>query len=744
MNKSVSLRSWLICSSFAFALALSFATLGTAHAATIFSENFQDGTIDGWTTSGSVYANLYSGNYSIGMQGTANARRTISTIGYTGVNISLQLAAHSLESGETCIADVSINGGSTWTTALTVANGQDNSALYSASSVPVNADNNANVVVRFRTNVGQTNDYCYGDNIVVTGNTSGGGVPSPDVFDPLAGSGAVSRTLLTSSTLLTGTDPGSRINLSGYALPANAAEPTNFFQGRLTLNNTATGGGFAEIVDTYGYTGAIDNPRKHLPPFDFEFIQTGSHIFPLQRGSIASAHANWEYVLSPGRVWDENSDNGYTRAAIPFSLQQRNANCVHNGVLTFLFKNDGSVSKVAYQIASETCLYFKVDMWGLLPATYNQYLITDAAALKATYQAEVAGRLPVRALSTIGTYHPGVDAAKLAAPNGTDASHISIVGFVVDGYHYVGGCTTRYGTYPYCEALVVPSYSAAKTAFAGVAMMRLEKKYPGTRNAFVSSWVSNCASDGNWNDVTLNNVLDMASGNYGSATYMSDEGATHTNNLFNVDSHASKISYSCTQYARKATPGSQWVYHTSDTYIAGTMMNAYLKNAEGSTKDLFADLVVNDLWTPLNLSPTAKYTRRTYDTTAQPFTGWGLIWLRDDIAKIGKFLTIDDGMIGGVAQLDAAQLNAALQKTSSDRGVVPLTNYYYNNGFWALNAQSNLGCSNAAWIPFMSGFGGITVLLLPNDTVYYYFSDNDTYLWMEAAQESAKIRTLCN
>lgn len=736
----ISLRPLLHC---ALCLLAAFTGAG-ASAATIFSEDFQDGTIDGWTTAGTAYANLYAGNYSIGLQGAgASARRTVSTVGYTSVNISLQMAAHSLESGETCIADVSVNGGSTWTTALTVVDGQDNSALYTAASVPVNANNNANVVIRFRTNVGQSNDNCYGDNILVTG-TASGGTPTPDVFDPLSGTGAVSRSLLTSATLLTGSDPGSRINLSGYALPANAAEPTNFFQGRLTLSNTATGGGFAEIVDTYGYTSAADNPRKHLPPFDFEFIQTGSHVFPLQRGSIASTHANWEYVLSPGRAWNENGDSGYTRVALPFALQQRNANCVHNGVLSFLFKNDGSVSKAAYQIASETCLYFKVDLWGLLPAAYNQYLITNASTLKSAYQAEVTNRLPVRALSSIATYHPGVDAAKLAAPNGTDANHISLVGFVADGYHYVGGCTTRYGTYPYCESLVVPSYSAAKSVFGGVGMMRLEKKYPGTRNAYVSSWISNCASNGNWNDVTLNNVLDMATGNYGVTTYMTDEGAAHTSNLFNVDSHANKISYSCTQYTRKATPGTQWVYHTSDTYIAGTMMNAVLKNAEGSSKDLFTDMMVADLWTPLNLSATARYTRRTYDSTAQPFTGWGLIWLRDDIAKIGKFLAIDDGVIGGTAQLDTAQLNAALQRTPGDRGTVPLTDYYYNNGFWALNAQSNLGCGNPAWIPFMSGFGGITVLLLPNDTVYYYFSDNDTYLWMEAAQESAKIRTLCN
>lgn len=721
-------------------------TGSTAQAATIFSETFQDGTIDGWTPTGNVYANLYAGNYSIGLGGSASAQRSLSTTGYTAVNISLQMAAYSLEVGESCLADVSVDGGATWTTALTLVDGQDNSALYSAGSIPVNADNKANVVIRFRTNVGQSNDNCYGDNIVVTGTGGGGGggTPTADVFDPLAGSGAVSRSLLTYSTLMTGADPGTRINLSGYALPAGAAEPTQFFQGKLTLSSTATGGGFAEIVDSYSYTNATDSPRKHLPPFDFEFIQTGSHIFPLQRGSIASSHTDWEFVLAPGRVWNENGDNGYSRAAIPFALQQRNANCVHNGVLSFLFKNDGSVSKVAYQIASETCLYFKVDLWGLLGASYNQYLIPNAAALKTVYQNEVNNRIPVRPLSSIGTDYPGVDAAKLAAPNGADANHISLVGLYVDGKHYVGGCATRYGTYPYCESLVVPSYSAAKSAFAGVGLMRLEKKYPGTRNAYVSSWVGNCASNGNWSDVTLNNVLDMATGNYGSVTYMSDEGAAHTSNLFNVDSHASKIGYSCTQYTRKAPPGTQWVYHTSDTYIAGTAMNALLKNAEGSGKDLFTDMLVADLWQPLNLSPTAKYTRRTYDTTAQPFTGWGLIWLRDDIAKIGRFIAIDDGIIAGASMLDGALLNAAMQRTPSDRGTTPLADFYYNNGFWAHNVQTGLSCSNPTWVPFMSGFGGITVLLLPNDTVYYYFSDNNTYLWMEAAKESAKIRPICN
>ncbi|WP_323846518.1 hypothetical protein [Microbulbifer magnicolonia] len=570
------------------------------------------------------------------------------------------------------------------------------------------------------------------------------GSPGGDDYDRLTGSGDVKRTLLGYDTLMTGSDPGIPIDLSGYALPADAAPPRHIFAGRLTLSGEASGGGFAEHVDTWNYTDAEDHTRKHLPEFDFQFVQTGSHIFPLERGAIPSAHPNWEYVLTPGRVWQENGDHGYSRAAIPFALLQRNANCVHNGVLSFLFKGDGAVSKVAYQISSETCLYFKADWWGLLSANYTPQSIAERQRLIRDFHAELAARLPVKPLSALASDYPGTDYTAFAAPNSTDPSHISTAGFVIDGTHYRGDCVTRNGNYPYCDSLLVPSYSAAKSLFAGVALMRLEQQYPGVRDSIVGNYVSACADNGNWSDVTLNNLLDMATGNYASDTYMEDEDAGHTDGLFLPDSHADKINYSCGQYARKAAPGSQWAYHTSDTYIAGTLMNAYLRKQRGTSADIFADTIVEDLWKPIGVGATGRYTRRTYDGAAQPFAGWGLIWLPDDIAKIARFVGIDYGKIAGRQMLDSAELDAALQRAASDTGTVPLPNYRYNNGFWAHNVAGKLsGCSGDQWIPFLSGYGGITVVLLPNDSVYYYFSDNDTYYWLEAAQAAHSIRSLC-
>ncbi len=564
-------------------------------------------------------------------------------------------------------------------------------------------------------------------------------------YAQLTGDGKVSRMLLRGEALLTGDGPSSPINFSGYALPAAAAHPQQVFSGTLTLYGEAHSGNFNEIKDTYNYThtGEDDNSRKHLPEFAFQFLQTGSHIFPLERGSIASSHPHWEYVLTPGRVWQEVGDKGYSRAAIPFALQQRNANCIHNGVLSFLFKGDGSVSRVAYQISSETCLYFKADWWGLLDATYTPQAIANQKQRIQDYQAEVAARMPIKALSALSADYPGTDYTVFQSPGSTDPSHVTTTGFVIDGNHYRGDCVTRHGNYPYCESLVLPSYSIAKSVFAGVAMMRLQQQYPGVRDTVVSDHVPACRS-GNWGDVTLDNLLDMATGNYDSATYMVDEAAEHTDGLFLSDSHSGKLSYSCGHYPRKDSPGSQWVYHTSDTYIAGTLMADYLRGERGSDADLFGDTIVADLWGPLGVSPTGQYTRRTFDAAAQPFTGWGLIWLPDDVAKIGRFVSIDKGRLGGQQKLNLGELNAALQRNPMDTGTVPLADYRYNNGFWAHNVVGKLsGCRGNQWIPFLSGFGGITVVLLPNDSIYYYFSDNDTYYWLEALQEAHGIRSLC-
>ena len=43
----------------------------------------------------------------------------------------------------------------------------------------------------------------------------------------------------------------------------------------------------------------------------------------------------------------------------------------------------------------------------------------------------------------------------------------------------------------------------------------------------------------------------------------------------------------------------------------------------------------------------------------------------------------------------------------------------------------------------MSGYGGITVALMPNGATYYYFSDNEEYNWYTAVNETNNISPMC-
>jgi hypothetical protein len=43
----------------------------------------------------------------------------------------------------------------------------------------------------------------------------------------------------------------------------------------------------------------------------------------------------------------------------------------------------------------------------------------------------------------------------------------------------------------------------------------------------------------------------------------------------------------------------------------------------------------------------------------------------------------------------------------------------------------------------MLGVSGNAVVLLPNGTTYYYFSDNEEFTWEAAMREADKITPIC-
>ncbi|HNA90454.1 MAG TPA: hypothetical protein PK414_14795 [Anaerolineales bacterium] len=727
----------------------------------IYSTNFNTGYGD-WTASGTV-AGIASPSIapnSVSIRGTASITRVVSTVGYSGISLTWNMAASSLESADHCY--IEYNTGSGWTAIGTLNDGQDTSTFFNGTTNNIaGADQNASFQVRYRGNGATTGDYCYAEDITITGTAGtpptstpipptatpaptstplpGGSVPG----DPLTGSGAVTRTLLTYANLTTGTSTAP-VDDGAFALPSNAAMPLHTFEGLLVLNNEATSGGFSEVKDTYAYTGNADNPRKHLPEFSFEFVQNGSHLIPVNQGLSITGHQYWNYIIGPGRAWSETTDNGWSRASFPFALVQRNANCTHNGVMTFLF-NGSAVSNVRYQVTQETCAYYKINMWGQLSATYSPYAVANVDTYKNNHAVEVGNRLPAKPIADLATDYPASGVNTSIFGSGVTAAHMTNYGVVFNGVNYVSGCGTRYGQYAYCNVMRVPSYSTAKSAMASMSLMRLGQKYgSGVYNLLIKDYVPEyTGSVGVWTNVTFNNTIDMATGNYRLAGYEADEGGSYMETFFLAEPYSTKIT-AAFNFPGKVAPGTYWNYHSSDTFILGRAMQNYL-NAQGGGSDIF-NMLRDEVFVPLKLSAGTMTSLRTdNNTTGQAFAGYGLFWTQDDIAKVALLLNNQNGIIDGTQILEPAMLADSMQDDATDRGMnttgTPV--FKYNNGFWAKEFTSADGYTCSFYTPFMSGYGGITVVMMPNGATYYYFSDNEEFSWSSSVNEANKLAPHC-
>jgi hypothetical protein len=460
------------------------------------------------------------------------------------------------------------------------------------------------------------------------------------------------------------------------------------------------------------------------------------------------------------------------RASLPFALVQRNQNCVHNGALTFLFSNTRSprMSNVYYQVTQETCYPMKFDLWGVAPGAYTPGPVPGAAALRKQHAAELANRMPTRPLDALRRDFPSTTFDPAVFLRGfKDPKQVTTYGLVFNGVNYVSGCPTRFGEYAFCNEMRLPSYSIAKSAFAGVASMRLGQLYgPDVFNYLIKDFVPEHAMGGRWDATTFKHALDMATGNYDSDAYEADENSRTMERFIVGESYSEKISAAFAFRQNYAAPGTRWVYQSSATFLVTQAMNAVLEQRRGKGADIF-DLVRDEVYVPLRVSAGGLTTIRTGNSATGAPTGYyGLFFSKDDIAKIGGFLNNGTGAIDGTPVLDATRLKEALFRTpnAADAGVPvagtsrtsalgapqlgtskprsPNTRRYAL-GFWGrhMTAAEFPRYSCDFWISLMSGYGGNIVLLLPNGVVSYVFSDGMEFPWVEYAHEISRLAPVC-
>lgn len=531
-----------------------------------------------------------------------------------------------------------------------------------------------------------------------------------------------------------------------------------------TLNLSPLSSRFELLRDDYGdeqdgFAYEADRQLQQLPDMQVSLVSDGAHLIPVVRGPVRTSHPHWEYSIEPGAVWRSVEDQGYSRASLPFTLREKNANCSHNGVLSFAYRLQQGVieaSPVAYQIASETCLYLKFNAWGWLKLSMSEAaalsdspsdaLPINSSALIAEFHQQQDRRLPTQPLSQLLSEQPehptwpSLSLADFDQRRHLDSQHLSAYGLVIDGVHYRGACATRWGDYPFCDSLLLPSYSLAKSVFASMALMRLERLYPGVRREKIVDHVPACKAAGHWRNVSFEQALDMTTGVYNLLADREDEwSAEMDNHFFFAETHEQKIDYACKGLEKKIPAGQQWIYHSSDTYVFISALQAFLKKNEGERADVFDELFADSH--RLGLSPVTAKSMRTYDAQAQSLGGFGLNFYPDDIARLASFINSD---AGSADWLDEALYLEAMQRSPERRGLpAAQTGFYYNKGFWGRDYAPLLGCKTEAWVPVMTGYGGISVLLMPNDSVFYMFGDGGEFYAADAVLASHRIKSMC-
>jgi hypothetical protein len=610
----------------------------------------------------------------------------------------------------------------------------------------------------------------HGDGMPST-RTAGAGLPG----DP-AGGGNVERSLLTYAQLTTPQSPALPVDDGAFKLPAAAAMPQYTFEGRLKLTSAATGGGFKDVLN-------CPLCGRQLPPFSIDLVQTGSYLVPARQGLLITKDnqdgSTYNLIVGPGRAWKENTDTGsagsFSRASLPFTLVDRNQNCTHNGELSFLF-NTSAISYVRYQVTAETCAPNQFDMWGQLSATYSPHTVANDTAIRAAEAAELADRIPIKPLSALASDYPGSGIDLTVLGSGITPSAMSVYGVVYKGVNYVAdgnspnkGCQTRYGTYAFCYEMRLPSYSTAKSAFAGLALARLAQDFPtaDVPNLLLRSYVPEMASRSTWRraSVTLDDAADMATGNYRAASYETDEADLNTWNFLSAEPYGTatsgKMGYALAYPHHGSEQGRTWVYHTVDHFLLTQAETGFLQSQRGASADLF-DTLRDEVYRPIHLTAGALTTERTDNAAAQsssptkgrPWGAYGLFFTVDDVAKLATLFQSNGGY-GGTQLLDRTQTLAAMQRLTADPGVAAVSanltgngdgtvsagGYRYSNGLWAYPTTNAVpGC--ALRIPFMSGYGGITIAMLPNGASYYYFSDGKEFSW-PIVGELNKLAPMC-
>jgi hypothetical protein len=501
---------------------------------------------------------------------------------------------------------------------------------------------------------------------------------------------------------------------TAYYMPVGRVEPA-----RHTLKGTLTVPTSTWFRGRQGCAGQ----GEILPGFEVAFFTDGEHLMPVARDILEPSGI----IFSPGQVWSEPGDGGLSRASFPFVVTNPRTNDTHNGLATFLY-DDTRVSALRLQVVQETAPELQFDGWSQVPLTYTPGPIANEAAIRAQFAAELQQQTPIRPWSAVPA---AAESPWLAGIDGDAApDEVSASGLIIDGVLYVRSCETRWGPYPYCRHMRHAAFSVTKSLGATVALLRLAQTYGDqVFELKIKEYVTVTAAHDGWARVTFADALNMATGIGDKAPQrephiaFADTG-TNLGAFFRAPMAKQKLAIAFLGGQYPWGPGEVLHYNNLHTFVLAAAMDSFLKRQVGPHAHLW-NMVVAEVFQPIGIiHAPMMHTQEIEERHAIPHLLHGLYPTIDDVAKLTTLLQ-HGGQHQGRQLLHAAKLAEALDTTEA-RGLPSGQQNRFGEGryhlsFWSVPYRTVTGCGFQ--IPYMLGYGGNLVVLLPNGVSAFRFAD---------------------
>ena len=468
---------------------------------------------------------------------------------------------------------------------------------------------------------------------------------------------------------------------------------------------------------------------RMFPGIAIEFFTHEGDLVPVVRDVMTpeaetAENSFWQLIVQPGRVWSEPADEGWSRASFPFALMNRLENDTHNGVATFTYNGEG-VSSVFFQITQQTAPFYiatHFEAWGALEAEYEAVDPARYAAAREDYAKELADSWPkapwvefasAGGMEALSDFDGGIDETFL------------VMSALVDGetIYYQPAPTPR-GPYPYPERMRFGVWSITKSIGPALGMLRLAERYGDWVFALeLTDYLDIDPPHDGWRGVTFGDALNMATGLGGGTVnanpnhfYVDYDFAGDYDAWYRARSADDKIAELSKVGNYPWGPGLVARYRDRDMFALGAAMDAFLKSVEGPDADIWR-MIAEDVFRPIGIHHAPV--NRTIEPDGGdglPLMAWGWYPNLDDLAKVASLLH-DRGSYNGeqILHRDLTEAVFSVEGTLDQGPANAFTHGAprYKMGFHYAPFRATED-AETAWIPYMSGWIGNRVVLVPN------------------------------